>query len=108
MELFCKSLENHRSFMAHFKINVADVARFSFDFVKASLRGLDLFLVLRQKRLCSVLTEASLDHFFNFQCFNTKKIQDHVVSQSELRAEFGRVSKDHLAEFTCGWRLRLA
>src|SRR6187402_1716901 len=89
--------------MASVKIHIANVARLSLDFRQICLGNFHSFFMLWKQLLSSVLAEASLDHLLNLQCFNTKKIEYHIIRQSELRAELRRISENHLSELCHRW-----
>lgn len=45
----------------------------------------DLALLFRCQCLRRILGETTLDHLFHSQCLDSQQVEDHVVSQAELR-----------------------
>lgn len=44
----------------------------------------NLALLLRSELLSCILRETPLDHLFDLESLNSEKIENHIVSQSEL------------------------
>jgi hypothetical protein len=86
MKVSCQSLVLHASLMAEFEVNITDITRLSLDLGQICFREFDGLFMLRKQGLCSVLTKASLDHLLNLERFDSKKIQNHVVRETELRS----------------------
>lgn len=55
----------------------------------------DFFLVGGKQSLGRVLGKASFDHLFNSERLDSQQVQDHVISQPELRRQFPRHPNDH-------------
>ena len=96
MEITSKSFIVHTRLMTPVKILITYFTWLTLDLLQVLHGYLHLPLLIWKQRLRRILAEATLDHLLDLESLDSQQVQDHIVRQTELRPQFGRIAKDHL------------
>jgi hypothetical protein len=81
-------------------LSVANWTGLALNLGQICLRNLHVLLVLREKLLSGMFREAPLDHLLNLKCFHSEEVENHVVRQPKLRAQFRRLAQNHVSKIS--------